>query len=63
MTLTSTPLLGEVWYNKNMARTFRELGAHGKDGFYKVGSYLIVILQYNSTTLYQVSHHIQSLFF
>jgi gamma-glutamyltranspeptidase/glutathione hydrolase len=28
------PREGEVWYNRNLARTFRELATHGKEGFY-----------------------------
>ena len=29
------PYEGEIWYNKNLAATFREVAANGKDGYYK----------------------------
>eukprot|EP01052_Picozoa_sp_SAG31_P044347 SAG31_NODE_7697_length_1614_cov_1.347855_3_plen_145_part_00 len=29
------PREGEIWYNKNIGSTFREIAAHGKDGFYR----------------------------
>ena len=29
------PYEGEIWYNKNLAATFCEVAANGKDGYYK----------------------------
>jgi gamma-glutamyltranspeptidase/glutathione hydrolase len=40
------PHEGEVWYNKNLARTFRTLAAEGKEGFYagRVGQAIVDVL-------------------
>ena len=41
------PKEGDIWKNPNLARTFREVAEHGKDGFYKgrVAQELVSVLQ------------------
>ena len=40
------PYEGEIWYNKNLAATFREVAANGKDGYYKgrIGKEIVKVL-------------------
>ena len=40
------PFEGEIWYNKNLAATFREVAAIGKDGYYKgrIGKEIVKVL-------------------
>jgi hypothetical protein len=52
---------GEFWEELNAYTVATYAMAALRPG--AVGSYPIVTLQYSSTTLYQVSDHIQSLFF